>query len=621
METYISIEKINNRKNCLSNVNDYHPELYPLFSNYNEGYNYENLRDSISKWNDYSSNATNNLQKVFELYDIIANKGNQYQLEEVTNIINTKIIPSIPSPSVFKKTILNKINSVNEEYKINCLDSIINTITEMVDYDRVLSNYNAISKRFNLDKVILNSNLDEDTITNTVHSLCSLIDTYDMNFKSKFTITAEAVLYGYNKYKSVSQNKLLEDVIDYYLISGGNNNTLQFLEDVEDAMNKDNFLKNSSKGYIRYLSNIYNSVVNEDNIIPEVEYHDINLYDMIPFTEFINSKSLFESVAPKQIQLYESDKDILTKFKLFPKKFNLLKFLREKFEEIFMYGKDDPYAKFKSDLYALSWICTIISTGEGLLIVVFPEYAGGLALLSLLFFVGQVVCSILFWGCVIGQKVGLLAKGKKDIKDHISKINKLIKTSNNQKNINYLTTYKNSLEYTMSNADDLIDNWKSLHNNLDKLGFDYKTDKLSDKKVLKEIFNFEFSKKTFVIISSILVVLFTMAFASGLFIFLIYTFGFASITVGLMILISKIIKFFDDLFTSITGKIKEIKDDKEKRATKKEFINTLNELKSKVSNYEKPKVSAFQTKEEFNKLKSGTLNILDKFKLEAESIM
>ena len=103
MGKFIPISKIEERKTKLSE-NHFNSGYYPLFESYNrkENYNYENLRESAYRWNNYSANVADNFSRILELFDIVKENNNGTQLQEFTNIINNHIIPYIKSPSVFK---------------------------------------------------------------------------------------------------------------------------------------------------------------------------------------------------------------------------------------------------------------------------------------------------------------------------------------------------------------------------------------------------------------------------------------------------------------------------------------------------------------------------------------
>ena len=277
MKQNISIFKVKERESKLKEHKYYDPAMYPLFESYNidEDYNFTNIRESVESWNNYSNNTTSNMDKVLELFDLVAEKGNKEQLAEITDIINEDIIPYIPSPVAFRSSIINKKKYMHESYKQDCINSINDKILETVECDRVLKNYNIVSKRFNLDKIIANANNGYDiNLMENVYNLCSLFDTYDMEFKPKFCVTLESILYGFSKYsKNLNESNLIESAVDYFLITKGIP-LENLVEEIESYIDKDKFLNEECKSYIRYLQDV-NREENgkEDNVIESYQNH------------------------------------------------------------------------------------------------------------------------------------------------------------------------------------------------------------------------------------------------------------------------------------------------------------------------------------------------------------
>lgn len=86
----------------------------------------------------------------------------------------------------------------------------------LIHCDRILENYNRVSKRFNLDKLFIESN-KFDTV-DIVLNLCEMIDTYDMPTSIKFNTVIETAYYGFES-NSILYNKsdILESAVDYFL--------------------------------------------------------------------------------------------------------------------------------------------------------------------------------------------------------------------------------------------------------------------------------------------------------------------------------------------------------------------------------------------------------------------
>ena len=99
---------------------------------------------------------------------------------------------------MMKLDLHRRINECTNDDMKCCLYSIVESINEAVECDRMLKNIDLISRRFDINKLVENSILYEDAVTETIYSLCSLIDTYEMDLKAKFCVACEAALYTVN---------------------------------------------------------------------------------------------------------------------------------------------------------------------------------------------------------------------------------------------------------------------------------------------------------------------------------------------------------------------------------------------------------------------------------------
>lgn len=334
MADYHPISAVSVRKSKKKQAQQPKPHImYPLrkSSTVQETYDYENIKNAIIKWDSYSPSVGNNWNKLMKLYESVSNLGTPEQLKECTNIINLDIIPYIPSPNMFKKNIYKKINESKSDINKELYTSILNVINENLECDRLLSNFDTISRRFNIDKLIATNILYEDAVEETLYSLCSLIDTYDMDWKSKFCIASEAALYSiYNTVADdileeeymrdkLSNQTVLETVLDYFLINYGRNNVLKFLDEVTDACSKDTFIGNQLDPYINYLRELDtpSEVLEEDE---EVSNNNENLYGLSneqdQFKSIRDATSKMIGLKDSFTQSLQQAKDILTKIKL-----------------------------------------------------------------------------------------------------------------------------------------------------------------------------------------------------------------------------------------------------------------------------------------------------------------
>lgn len=254
--------------------------IYPCYpkSTCKESYNYENIRESVYGWNDYSSYIASNWKQLMHLYEATALYGTPSQLHELTDIINTDILPYIESPSMLKGDIHNRMLESTSDDEKCCLHSMIDVINEEIECDRTLNNFDIISKRFDINKLVRGSILYEDAVTETLYSLCSLIDTYDMDFKSKFAIACEAALYSvFNAVgdeiledtrlrKKLTNVNILENVTDYFMINYGLNNMEKFIDIIEETAHKDIFIGDQLDGYMSHLRKVNGNRYTEEMV-------------------------------------------------------------------------------------------------------------------------------------------------------------------------------------------------------------------------------------------------------------------------------------------------------------------------------------------------------------------
>lgn len=222
---------------------------FPLFENYRSKYNYSNIRESMTKWNSYSSNMNENVEKMLELFEIVNKKGNINEIEESVGIISRNLY------------MLNEFSWVKTQLAdMDNAEPILQTIKEAEECDRVLNNHAKISNRFNIDEYVQSHSIG-DEIEECIYELCSFIDTYNIGVNSKLKIALEEVQYAlYTNGVSVSQETIMENVVDYFLMNKINeeDTNLEFLNIIENTIKNDKFCDNCH--YIDYIKEcVYDS--------------------------------------------------------------------------------------------------------------------------------------------------------------------------------------------------------------------------------------------------------------------------------------------------------------------------------------------------------------------------
>lgn len=110
----------------------------------------------------------------------------------------------------------------NEEALLAAYEAIEEAASCYVTVDRILENYNRVSKRFNVDRII-----QENTVINgvadTCVEVCNLIETYDMPVKARYNTCLETIWYGLHKNGfTFNEQEMVTTVTDFYMSKGGN---------------------------------------------------------------------------------------------------------------------------------------------------------------------------------------------------------------------------------------------------------------------------------------------------------------------------------------------------------------------------------------------------------------
>ena len=291
--------------------------VYPLYQTYNikEQYNFKNLRESLEVWYNFSNSVTTNINQTCDLLKIIDENGTPEQLMEATDLVCNSIIPYLPNPNAFKYN-YNKLRENGNDKLNRSVDKIFSKITEQVECDRVLNNYNLVSKRFNVDKLFLGV-IKEDFMTETIFTFCDLMETYDIDLKTKYCIANECALKSASKHlTTVNQKPIVENVIDYYLTHYGTNDVPRFISTIRDCIQKDRFIGNEATEYLDYLEKVYNNMDGSDY---EKEYfsrinEDIDLSLVAAVDKYNHIKN--GNMVLYELALIDKTKELFTKFKL-----------------------------------------------------------------------------------------------------------------------------------------------------------------------------------------------------------------------------------------------------------------------------------------------------------------
>lgn len=215
-----------------------------------------------------------------ELFDALSESNNLSNINKMGNYIIENIVHKVRDPKQTRELIRrklgrlktklkpknpmdllkNKINNISkppkglvkesvDEQVYNIYNSMLEEVTIIENCDRVIENYNNISKRFNLD-LFFDENARTNGIPDTVIELCKLIDTYTMSNAIKFNTVIETAWYGFeSNHIPYNKSDILESAVDYFLFKEDGAESCKNILDVtmfydkEDMKNVDVFIE------------------------------------------------------------------------------------------------------------------------------------------------------------------------------------------------------------------------------------------------------------------------------------------------------------------------------------------------------------------------------------------
>lgn len=185
----------------------------------------------------------------------------------VKNAINDmnnigKAIQNNTKNNMSKITGTNKNNSQNQKQtqKENTIISACNSISEsmekLIHCDRMIQNYNNLSRRFNLDKIVKENYING--IYDTTAIICRLVDTYNMSTKIKLNSVMESTLYTMKKLGFTDDPKdIIKAATDYFLMKENG------LQDCKTVLNSSVFFSESDiKNCCNYI--LENTIYEEE---------------------------------------------------------------------------------------------------------------------------------------------------------------------------------------------------------------------------------------------------------------------------------------------------------------------------------------------------------------------
>lgn len=147
----------------------------------------------------------------------------------------------------------NNPNEPSEEQKAveESFNNILNIATINEQCDRILKNYNMVSKRFNLDRIINEIQSESDSYDACIE-IARCIDSYSTSFKTRYFMSLEMAAYVFDKhYMNYPKENIVEAVTDYFIFSGVLKE--EQIDDAHNVMNLSVLYENSDFHPVAWL--------------------------------------------------------------------------------------------------------------------------------------------------------------------------------------------------------------------------------------------------------------------------------------------------------------------------------------------------------------------------------
>lgn len=144
--------------------------------------------------------------------------GAKSNFKSNTNQMKANVAKGLKKPDPAKE----KATAKNESTLLFTLMEMDSMYSDIIQRDRILENYNKISKRFNVDKVLQEECRRFGVETATIR-ICSMVETYNFADSIKYNTVLETCWYGMNKNRiEFNISEMVTTATDYFIAKGGN---------------------------------------------------------------------------------------------------------------------------------------------------------------------------------------------------------------------------------------------------------------------------------------------------------------------------------------------------------------------------------------------------------------
>lgn len=321
------------QRNLLSEVYTCDTNVLQLYNSIKENYSFTKAKLFLEHW--YGLRAEDvAINKVLEVFTIIADNDNESNIRNAANIIESNIIPKLRNAKQtnmlnhykrgwikhkhtsmlndtkdnenavakaksnggylgnslhpnrkYKRDIFGRKmgevkksggdeqteDQATEEKVEECFDRFNRIAYINEQCDRVLTNHQKLAKRFNLDNVVRKCPLNYQSYQDCIYNICSLIETYDIPQGLRYLITLENTMYLMHKNCVPVENSfIVETVTDYFLMSESED------YDIEDTIKDLKYVIENSRFFSKEdLSCVEYLCINEQDIIDQLENEDL----------------------------------------------------------------------------------------------------------------------------------------------------------------------------------------------------------------------------------------------------------------------------------------------------------------------------------------------------------
>lgn len=215
----------------------------------------------IAKVNSYRFAVTEGISKV---RDAIQFKNSlKYRMSRAKNkMINhvQKKMDELKDKHIKTQSLSGEDNNQEEVEKAQqeAYELFYKSICEVCAYDRILNNHLKISKRFDLDRLVIENVITKQDALDLSYKVAKLIDTYNMTSIQKFRVATEEYLYTLSTHGCKYDTKaIIENMRDFFLVNS--EDPKKFINLLENTINDMNY-------YINFNNVTKDKCFNEEEI-------------------------------------------------------------------------------------------------------------------------------------------------------------------------------------------------------------------------------------------------------------------------------------------------------------------------------------------------------------------